>query len=743
MGGIGFGLERIGLAALARPRAAAFLILLLTVLSAFGISGLTFDDDVVRALRSGSDTYRAFAALEAEHGTAINNAVVLAESDHELTAEDLRALREMHFNLEFIDGVEAVLSMFSQREIGPGLEAGPALVPDDFADADVHRLLERARADTQTTGRPVSADGRTLVFVLIDDGSRNTRAARRAYVEEIAAIGAGLGRPGVTVTPLGYDQIRFEIADTILRDVGIFASGGFVVTVVLAGLWFANWRLAAIAFAQNALAVVWSLGMAGLVGVPIAVTTDIVPVLILVISFTDAMHLVHALRHEKAGDRQDLVDAIAATLRRIGPACALTSLTTAASLAALALTGYGALNDLAIFGGIGALIAFLAVIIVFPIAALALARPADLGRSSTGARTGERFFAALARLVPPFRHVIIAAALVLLALSIWGQATTHAAFSSYENLPENGPTVAASIRAEREFDGVFPVWTGVAPAAANGSGDWLRLLAVHEAAERAAGPRAVTSMVTLARAAGHQATPLTEAEIGRVPEWFLTRFGDYGPGRMSVAIATGDPGSGSAMLGRFDAVEAAVTDAGGLPLAGTPALTRHDAPRLIRHLSWSLVGSAAAAVLLIVLAFRNAALTAAVALTNLVPVLLTGALIHVFAAGALSMAAGLATTIAFGIAVDDTIHFLNRATQPRREGIALETAIGDTIVDLGSILGATTVVLIGGVALTLASDFSTVRTFGGLTIAILGFALVADLVILPAMLLAFPRWSRS
>ena len=106
------------------------------------------------------------------------------------------------------------------------------------------------------------------------------------------------------------------------------------------------------------------------------------------------------------------------------------------------------------------------------------------------------------------------------------------------------------------------------------------------------------------------------------------------------------------------------------------------------------------------------------------------------------MAAGLATTIAFGIAVDDTIHFLNRATQRVRAGDSPDAAVLDTIVDLGSILGATSIVLIAGVALTLVSDFSAVRTFGKLTIAILVFALVADLVILPAMLLAFRRWSR-
>lgn len=742
MGGIGFGLERIGLAALARPRLAALFIAALTALSIFGMTRLSFDDDVVRALRSDSDSYRAFTELEAQHGAAINNVVVLAESDHDLTADDLKALREFHFELEFVDGVDAVLSMFSQREIGPGLEPGAALVPDEFTDGDVPGLIERARSDTHVSGHAVSTDGRSLVFVLVDDASRETRNARRAYVEDIAAAAAKVERPGIGLTVLGYDQIRFEIADSVLRDVRLFAGGGFVIALLLSGLWFGNWRLTAITFAQNALAVVWSLGMAGLVGVPIAVTTDIVPVLILVISFTDAMHLVHALRRQTVASHENLAAAIADTLRHIGPACALTSLTTAASIAALALTGYGALNDLAIFGGIGALIAFLAVITVFPVAALALARPSDLGRPATGMRSGRRVFAAVARFVPPHRRSIIAGALALFALSLWGQATTHATFSSYENLPENGATVRASLRAEREFGGVFHVWTGIAPTAAPSVGDWQRLVSLHEAAEKAAAPNAVTSMVTLARAAGHPETPLSQAEIERVPEWFLERFADYGPGRMAVAIASGDPGGAPEVRDRFDAVEAAALSAGGMALAGTPALTRHDGPRLIHNLAWSLVGSATASVLLIVLAFRNLALTGAVALTNLVPVLLTGALIHVFSAGALTMAAGLATTIAFGIAVDDTIHFLNRATQRVRAGDSPDAAVLDTIVDLGSILGATSIVLIAGVALTLVSDFSAVRTFGKLTIAILVFALVADLVILPAMLLAFRRWSR-
>lgn len=740
MTGIGFGLEQVGLWALRRPRFAAAILFLLTALSAVGLARVEFDDDVVRAFRSDSESYTDFLALEKARGGALNPVSLLVASDHPWTAGELKTLRELHLDLEFIDGVETVQSLFSLRAMGPGLEAGAPVVPDEFADSDVPALLVRAAADPLTSGRTVSADGSSLFFAVFDDSSHSSRDDRRAYVAEIEAMVAARPLAGVAINVLGYDKSRFEIADAIKRDIAIYSVGGFALSFFLAALWFANWRFTLLAFLPNAIAVLWALGLAGFAGVPLTVTTDVVPVLVLVIAFTDSMHLAHALRFERAGDRAGLVAALDRVLRRIGPACVLTSLTTAAAILSLATARYGALVDMAVFGGFGVLSAFVAVLLSFAVIAPFLVRPVDIGGKSAESLPGHSLFAWMAGIVPRWRKSILAVAFALLAVGAIGQATTRPHFSTYDNLPEDSATRTASIAAEDRFAGVFTLWTGIAADAPDAG--WTRLVAIHKAAENIVGREAVTSLVSAARAAGHGERPLDAAERERLPDWLLSRYGDFSRGAYAIAIQFGDAGRSAESIARFDAVEQAVLAAGAFRPAGSPALARHDGPRLVTQLLWSILASAVLSVGLIAVAMRNARLVPAVALANVVPVLLTGAVLHLTADGRMSVSAGLATTIAFGIAVDDTIHFLNRALEQMRAGESLDGAIAGSLVPLAPILTATTFILVAGVALTLSSDFVTVRDFGYLVVVILVFALISDLVILPAALLTWTKWFR-
>jgi predicted RND superfamily exporter protein len=119
---------------------------------------------------------------------------------------------------------------------------------------------------------------------------------------------------------------------------------------------------------------------------------------------------------------------------------------------------------------------------------------------------------------------------------------------------------------------------------------------------------------------------------------------------------------------------------------------------------------------------------------------MTGIAIWIFLGGVTTIASGLAMTIAFGIAIDDTVHFINRARLERREGRNAAEAVRNAVAGVGFVLCATTLVIGLGVSLTWASEFLTVRAFGGLMVMILVFALLGDLMILPAVMLIWRRW---
>ena len=101
-------------------------------------------------------------------------------------------------------------------------------------------------------------------------------------------------------------------------------------------------------------------------------------------------------------------------------------------------------------------------------------------------------------------------------------------------------------------------------------------------------------------------------------------------------------------------------------------------------------------------------------------------------------------TIAFGIAVDDTIHFLAHYARARERGESISHAVDTTLDRVGPALIATTLILIAGCAVVTVSVLPQVALFGFLTVITLLSALIGDLIVLPALLIGggmiFARW---
>ena len=97
----------------------------------------------------------------------------------------------------------------------------------------------------------------------------------------------------------------------------------------------------------------------------------------------------------------------------------------------------------------------------------------------------------------------------------------------------------------------------------------------------------------------------------------------------------------------------------------------------------------------------------------------------------------IAFPVAFGLAIDDTIHFLNRYRIELAAGADPETAVRTTLRTAGRAMVLTTVFLVSGFCVMFLSNFLGVIHMGILVLAILVAALFGDLLVLPALLLAF------
>ncbi len=142
--------------------------------------------------------------------------------------------------------------------------------------------------------------------------------------------------------------------------------------------------------------------------------------------------------------------------------------------------------------------------------------------------------------------------------------------------------------------------------------------------------------------------------------------------------------------------------------------------------------------LLLLLVFRSIRLGAISLIPNFVPAAMAMGLWG-YAVGEVGVAASVVTAIAFGIIVDDTIHFMTKYVAARKDGLLPSEAVQSAFRSVGRALLATTVVFALGFLVFGASGLVTNQALGmlvGMTVVI---ALLADFLFLPPLLMALDR----
>ena len=129
-------------------------------------------------------------------------------------------------------------------------------------------------------------------------------------------------------------------------------------------------------------------------------------------------------------------------------------------------------------------------------------------------------------------------------------------------------------------------------------------------------------------------------------------------------------------------------------------------------------------------------------LVSLVPNFLPAAMafgLWGYLVGRVGLAGSVVTAMAFGIIVDDTIHFLSKYVKSRREGLLAPEAVRAAFRTVGQALWTTTAVLSLGFLVFASSGFELSWALGLLITITIVFALLADFLLLPPLLMAIDR----
>ena len=140
--------------------------------------------------------------------------------------------------------------------------------------------------------------------------------------------------------------------------------------------------------------------------------------------------------------------------------------------------------------------------------------------------------------------------------------------------------------------------------------------------------------------------------------------------------------------------------------------------------------------IIMVILFQNIKMLLVSLIPNIVPLIISAALIG-FVGIELEAGLSIVFAIAFGIAVDDTIHFLSKFKIERSKGKSINDAIEVTFKETGKAIVLTTIILFIGFLVMFFSLHPPSRSIGLLISATLVSALLADLYIIPGLIRTF------
>jgi len=136
------------------------------------------------------------------------------------------------------------------------------------------------------------------------------------------------------------------------------------------------------------------------------------------------------------------------------------------------------------------------------------------------------------------------------------------------------------------------------------------------------------------------------------------------------------------------------------------------------------------------LMFRSVTMVFISLIPNFIPLLLIAGIMG-WTGIDLKLSTSIIFTIAFGIAVDDTIHFISKLRLQLAKGRSLPYAVKRSFIGAGKAIIITSIILCGGFITLSLSSFLGTFYIGVLISLTLLFAVLADLFVLPWLVLSF------
>ncbi|MGM0636324.1 MAG: efflux RND transporter permease subunit [Bacteroidota bacterium] len=569
-------------------------------------------------------------------------------------------------------------------------------------------------------------------------------------------------KENIEIRASGMPYIRTLNSQNIVDEIQWFVLAALLVTSFIFFFFFRSVRATIISMITVVIGVMWAFGFLGLFGYEITVLTAIIPPLIIVIGIPNCIFLINKYQQEikKHGNQAKSLQRV---ITKIGNATLMTNVTTASGFATFIFTQSELLKEFGIVASVNIITIFLLSLLIIPIIYSYMPPPKDKHLKHLGKQWIEGFVNWMEKMVRNHRIAIYFVSVGVLTLSITGIYMIKISGSLLEDMPQKAEFFKDIQFFEEEFDGVMPLEIMIDTKREKAVTKLSTLKKMQELEDLIADvpelsrPLSLVNIAKYSKQVYYNNNPKyyqlpTRQEQNFIMPYlkgldqdeaainsFVDSTGQYA--RMTVFMKD----VGTEEMERIEENIWPQIDKIFSPeryevtLTGKALIFQKGTRYLVKNLVLSLGLAVLIIALFMAWMFRSFRMILISLIPNLLPLLMTAGMMG-FLGIPIKPSTILVFSIAFGISVDDTIHFLAKYRQElKANNWKIKKSVYPALRETAVSMFYTSIVLFFGFSVFMISSFGGTVALGGLVSATLLFAMLANLLLLPSLLLSLEK----
>ena len=593
---------------------------------------------------------------------------------------------------------------------------------------------------------------------------------REIYINSvlIPKVEAFESRYNLDIKISGMPYVRTKNAENIKSEISTFVILALIITSIIFFLFFRSYRATLISLCVVMIGVVWTVGILGLfiINTPpgdfeISVLTGLIPPLIIVIGIPNCIFLINKYQHEvnKHGNKAKSLQKV---ITKIGNATLMTNVTTASGFATFIITNSKLLKEFGIVASLSILAIFILCILIIPIIYSFLPIPEEKHLEHLNRTWINSLGDWIEKTVKKSKINIYIISILLLVTSIIGIYQIRISGSIIDDMPQKADWFDDIMFYEKEFNGIMPLEILINTNRKKGVTKLSTIKKMSKIEDvileipELSKPISMVSLVKYSKQAYYNGNPKYYQVPTSQENSFILSYAKNSTSDSDVDLiknyvdSTGQYTRITAFMKdmeieKMEEIEKKLNyeiskimpaDNFEVSITGKAYLFQKGTKYLVKNLILSLSLAIFLIALLMAYMFRSLKMIFISLIPNLLPLIVTAGLMG-YLGVAIKPSTILIFSIAFGIAVDDTIHFLAKYRQELiTNNWEVKKSVYNALRETGVSMFYTSIVLFFGFSVFTVSNFGGTVALGALVSATLLFAMLSNLLLLPSMLLS-------